>query len=92
MKTEDEIVKEIFEEVEKAAKLRFGLITKGCFITTTRDQKFTFTGELFITKGKKYKVLDVSNHPGKGMTIVTETNFPNEKAYHSPYGIDKIIP
>lgn len=88
----DEFAKEVFGQVERKAKIRFGLITKGSFITATNDQKFTFTGERFITKGKKYKVLEVSNYPGKGMCIVTDTNFPGEKAYHSPYGIDKIIP
>lgn len=95
--TEEEILKEIFESVDNQARLRFGLIKEGCYIVPNRDQKFTFTGQRFITKGKKYKVNHVENrfHPElrefDRMTIVTESDVTGEKAYHSIFGIKKII-
>ena len=97
MKSEEKILKEIFESVNNQARLRFGLIKKGCYIVPTSEQRFTFTQQRFITKGKKYKVIHVENrfHPElrefDRMTIVTDTDIPGEKAYHSIFGIKKII-
>jgi len=95
--TEEEILKEIFESVHNTARIRFRLIKKGCYIIPTSDQRFTFTGQRFITKGKKYKVIHVENriHPElkefDRMTIQTESDIPGETAYHSIFGIKKII-
>jgi hypothetical protein len=90
MKTDEELMKEIMKSVETTAEIRFNLITIGSYIVPTKDQHFTFTKERFITRGKRYNVINIVVK-SEGKFIETESDLPNETAWHSLYGIKNII-
>lgn len=66
-----------------------GLIQIGDEIVCSETKTYTFSGDQYLTQGKRYKIISLEDFRSNlsGFTAITETDLPGGQSYWSEYGI-----